>query len=226
MTGSLDSHNVIFVALLPRCATASAQHRIRPHPQQPLKTRPRAAGRGSSCLTHKKAMAGHTNAAQSFWDRAAKKQEAELEKVGYKFSKEEEEERQSMRTVHENMAGSQDAPEFEADGEAAVKVPHWLDKCGAFDHSDMMYTKGQQQADNERRARAKAAEDVAVKAFRADAAKAPAPSVVVAPRVKNKVDEGPAPVLKRRRVDAPAPAPAPLSGLVAYGSSDSDSDNS
>ncbi len=69
-------------------------------------------------------MAGHTNAAQSFWDRAAKKQEAELEKVGYKFSKEEEEERQSMRTVHENMAGSQDAPEFEADGEAAVKVPH------------------------------------------------------------------------------------------------------
>ena len=92
-------------------------------------------------------MAGHTNAAQSFWDRAAKKQEAELEKVGYKFTKEEEEQRQSMRTVHENMAGSQDAPEFEADGEAAVKVPHWLDKCGAFDHSDMMYTKGQQQAD-------------------------------------------------------------------------------
>ena len=139
-------------------------------------------------MTHKKAMAGHTNAAQSFWDRAAKKQEAELEKVGYKFSKEEEEERQSMRTVHENMAGSQDAPEFEADGEAAVKVPHWLDKCGAFDHSDMMYTKGQQQADNERRAKAKAAEDSAVRAFRADAAKAPAPSVVVAPRVKNKVD--------------------------------------
>ena len=67
-----------------------------------------------------------------------------------------------------------------------------------------------------------------VRAFRADAAKAPAPSVVVAPRVKNKVDEGPAPVLKRRRVDAPAPAPAPapLSGLVAYGSSDSDSDDS
>ena len=173
-------------------------------------------------------MAGHTNAAQSFWDRAAKKQEAELEKVGYKFSKEEEEERQSMRTVHENMAGSQDAPEFEADGEAAVKVPHWLDKCGAFDHSDMMYTKGQQQADNERRAKAKAAEDSAVRAFRADAAKAPAPSVVVAPRVKNKVDEGPAPLLKRRRVEAPAPAPAPapLSGLVAYGSSDSDSDDS
>ena len=116
-------------------------------------------------MTHKKAMAGHTNAAQSFWDRAAKKQEAKLEKVGYKFSKEEEEERQSMRTVHENMAGSQDAPEFEADGEAAVKVPHWLDKCGAFDHSDMMYTKGQQQADNERRAKAKAAEDSAVRAL-------------------------------------------------------------
>ena len=154
-------------------------------------------------------MAGHTNAAQSFWDRAAKKQEAELEKVGYKFSKEEEEERQSMRTVHENMAGSQDAPEFEADGEAAVKVPHWLDKCGAFDHSDMMYTKGQQQADNERRARAKQEEDSAVRAFRADAAKAPAPSVVVAPRVKTKVDEGPAPVLKRRRVDAAAPADGP-----------------
>ena len=126
------------------------------------------------------------------------------------------------------MAGSQDAPELEADGEAADKVPHWLDKCGAFDHSDMMYTKGQQQADNERRAKAKAAEDSAVRAFRADAAKAPAPSVVVAPRVKNKVDEGPAPVLKRRRVDAPAPAPAPapLSGLVAYGSSDSDSTTS
>ena len=223
----MDSHNVIFVALLPRCATATAalptarvKHK---HPQQPYKQRlvPRAGQHRQNT------MAGHTNAAQSFWDRAAKKQEAELEKVGYKFSKEEEEERQSMRTVHENMAGSQDAPEFEADGEAAVKVPHWLDKCGAFDHSDMMYTKGQQQADNERRAQAKAAEDVAVRAFRADAARAPAPSVVVAPRVKTKVDEGPAPVLKRRRVDAaPVPAPAPLSGLVAYGSSDSDSDDS
>ena len=223
-----------FFALLPRCATASAQHRIRPlEVSTSTRSSPSKQGlvpRAGDPLAwhHKKTMAGHTNAAQSFWDRAAKKQEAELEKVGYKFSKEEEEERQSMRTVHENMAGSQDAPEFEADGEAAVKVPHWLDKCGAFDHSDMMYTKGQQQADNERRARAKQEEDSAVRAFRADAAKAPAPSVVVAPRVKNKVDEGPAPVLKRRRVDAPAPAPAPapLSGLVAYGSSDSDSDDS
>ena len=161
-------------------------------------------------------MAAKPDAGQSFWDRAAKKQEAALEKVGYNFTKEEAEARHSMRTVHETMAGSQDAPEFEADGAAAVAIPHWLDGCGAFDHSDMMYTKGQEHADNEKRARAKRIEDAAVSSFRADAARASSVPVVVAPLQKKKAEASIAPVLRRRRIEAPAP-------LVAYSDSDSDS---
>ena len=69
-------------------------------------------------------MAGHTNAAQSFWDRAAKKQEAELEKVGYKFTKEEEEERQvrssSWPAASSSHCGAQSASDVEDEDSTTI----------------------------------------------------------------------------------------------------------
>ena len=112
----------------------------------------------------------------NFFDQAAAKQEEAMEKVGYKFSKEELEDRDKMKTTHDTMAGSVDAPEFEADAEAAVRVPAFLGSTGMFDASDMNYTKNQLHLDNERARARRNAEDAEVRAFREASAKTAPPA--------------------------------------------------
>lgn len=173
---------------------------------------------------------------KSFWDRAAEKQEESMEKVGYKFSKEEMEERDKIKTTHDTMAGSTNAPEFEHDGNAAVRVPEWLGKTGMFDASDMNYTKNQLAADNERARNARQKDNDEVRAFKQAASTVVEPEIKIARPNKQKAPApAPAAVVKKKRKiseatktkpPSPAPSPAenPLGLLAGYGSGSDDSE--
>jgi len=154
----------------------------------------------------------------NFFDQAAAKQEEAMEKVGYKFSKEELEDRDKMKTTHDTMAGSVDAPEFEADAEAAVRVPAFLGSTGMFDASDMNYTKNQLHLDNERARARRSAEDAEVRAFREASAKTAPPAFDFSrPAKPRRADAAaPAPALvKRRRLGAAAAPGAAAPGAAA-----------
>ena len=181
----------------------------------------------------------------SFWDKAAEKQEEAMEKVGYKFTKEEMEERDKMKTTHDTMAGSVHAPELDHDAEAAVRVPKFMEQQGMLDPSDMNYTKNQLHLDMKRERETKQRDDDEVRAFKQASAVAPPPTLPVAKAKKAaKPSDAPKPpkLVKRRRIeerrssspreeDAPpkaaSPAEAsanPLGLLAAYSDSDSDDD--
>lgn len=147
--------------------------------------------------------------APTFWDKVAAKQEEALEKVGYKFTKEEIDDRDRMKTTHDTMAGSHNAPEFELDAESAVRTPAFLGNTGMFDHSDMNYTKNQIEEDLNRARDTRRADDGAVRAFRAEAevSRGVAPALTLkAPAKANKKPPPLATTTRRRRADAPPPA--------------------